>query len=109
MSPFDEWLQSIGLAQYSETFHENSIDLDVVGSLDDNDLRELGVKLGDRKRILAAGKALALADTSIRSLPIPSTSEAGRRQLTVMFCDLVGSTELSQILDPEALLEELAA
>ncbi len=101
MGSFDEWLQSIGLEQYSETFHENSIDLDVVGSLDDNDLRELGVKLGDRKRILAAVKALELADTSIRSLPTPSTSEAERRQLTVMFCDLVGSTELSQKLDPD--------
>jgi class 3 adenylate cyclase/tetratricopeptide (TPR) repeat protein len=109
MGLFDEWLQSIGLEQYSETFHENSIDLDVVGSLDDNDLRELGVKLGDRKRILAAGKALELADTSIRSLPTPSTSEAGRRQLTVMFCDLVGSTELSQKLDPEALRELMRA
>ncbi len=109
MGSFDEWLQSIGLEQYSETFHENSIDLDVVGRLDDNDLRELGVKLGDRKRILAAVKALELADTSIHSLPTPSTSEAERRQLTVMFCDLVGSTELSQKLDPEALRELMRA
>jgi class 3 adenylate cyclase/predicted ATPase len=105
MNSLREWLQSVGLEQHSEMLHQNGIDLDVVASLDDDDLRELGLTLGDRKRFLAASAKLTQAD-ALAGSKTPSRINAGeRRHLTVMFCDLVGSTELSQQLDPETLRE----
>ncbi len=100
-----QWLLQLGLGQYTSNFTDNDIDIQLLVELTDADLKELGISsLGHRKRIIGAialleGDALA-ADTS----PIVST-EAERRQLTVMFCDLAGSTELSQSLDPEDLRE----
>ena len=106
MSGNDEittWLDGIGLAQYSTVFAENAIDLDILPDVTEADLERLGVALGDRKRILRAIAALSgRSSAPAASAPLPQ-SEAQRRQLTVLFCDLVGSTALAVKLDPEDL------
>jgi class 3 adenylate cyclase len=112
MTPFGRWLAEIGLGRHEQIFASNEIDFDVIGSLTDADLRELGLSLGDRKRLLRAVAGLdgqPAADTSAPATasgpPAEDALSAGgeRRQLTVMFCDLVGSTALSEKLDPEEL------
>ena len=96
MSALRAWLDRHGIGKYAEMFAENDIGLDVLPDLTDADLEKLGVSLGDRRRILKAATSLAAAVT-----PRADTREAERRQITVVFCDLVGSTELSTRLDPE--------
>ncbi|MEX0280478.1 MAG: AAA family ATPase [Arenibacterium sp.] len=106
------WLNSIGLGKYADLFIENDIDLSALPYISEGDLADLGITIGARRRILAA----VSAGLSSESEPSPGTEEnkaggatasqdtgAERRQLTVMFCDLVGSTELSSRLDPEDL------
>src|SRR5262245_47590441 len=111
MSGIAEWLASIGLGQYAQRFNENAIDLSVVHDLTDQNLKDLGVPLGDRIKILRAVKSLdraALAWAHEITQPArPNAAE--RRQLTVMFCDLVGSTALSARLDPEDLRAVIGA
>ena len=98
-----KWLADIGLGQYVDTFTDNDIDFDILQDLTDADLEKLGVhSMGHRKRLLRAVEALPAAQ---ESPPPVATAEAERRQLTVMFCDLVGSTALSETLDPEDLRE----
>lgn len=102
------WLDQVGLSKLEPVFRDNSIDLDIVRSLTDADLKELGLALGDRKRVMAAIAAMDKLPprASSPSGPVPQArGEAERRQLTVMFVDLVGSTELSRQLDPEELRE----
>ena len=96
-----EWLRGLGLGQYAPAFRDNDIDGEVLRRLTGEDLRELGVRsIGHRRRLLDAIASLGAAET----LPAPIvTPGAERRQLTVMFCDLVGSTALSARLDPEDL------
>lgn len=100
------WLQELGFGQYATAFAEEQIDDEVLLELTDADLKELGIPLGPRKKLLKAIDALRAEAAATKR---PSTDDnrlvpdAERRQLTVMFCDLVGSTELSQILDPEDL------
>jgi len=94
------------MAEYTQRFAENRIDLSVVHDLTDEDLKELGVVLGDRRKLLRAIRELGQNETSQSSA---STGTAERRQLTVMFCDLVGSTSLSAQLDPEDLREVIGA
>ena len=110
MPTLSQWLQQNGLEEYAERFVEQRIDLDVLSELTDDELRELGVPLGDRKRLLRAARGLSphQRDTPQGTAPTPG-SEAERRQLTVMFCDLVGSTALSRSLDPEEYRELLRA
>ena len=101
------WLRSLGLEQYEAVFRESEIDPEVLPDLTDADLEKLGVPLGHRKRILKAISNLTPPGQStpparIASVPT-KTDTAERRQLTVMFCDLVGSTALSAKLDPEDL------
>ncbi len=100
------WLEALGLGQYAETFARNDIDLEVLPDLSDDDLKDLGLTLGHRRKLL---KAIAAppAEQEHATAPEPTRSkaEAERRQLTVMFVDLVGSTALSQQLDPEELSE----
>src|SRR5215468_11225115 len=106
------WLRSLGLGQYEALFRASEIDADILPELTDVDLKELGVPLGHRKRLLRAISGLAAAETSAApSAPTGATPPDGaeRRQLTVMFCDLVGSTALSARFDPEELREELRA
>ena len=108
----DGWLCGIGLAQYAEMFRANDIDVSVLRHLTDVDLEKLGVSLGHRRKILAAIAELAGAAPA---LPQPALTEpkpqdtAERRQVTVMFSDLVGSTALSARMDPEDLREVISA
>jgi class 3 adenylate cyclase len=95
------WLQDLGLAQYVQTFRENEVDLEVVGDLTEADLETLGIPLGHRKKLLRAIARLAEPGLAPPSVTGPARAEAERRQVTVLFCDLVGSTELSGRLDPE--------
>src|SRR5215468_4291087 len=106
------WLRSLGLGQYEALFRASEIDADILPELTDVDLEKLGVPLGHRKRLLRAISGLAAGETL--AVPAPSTrakphDAAERRQLTVMFCDLVGSTALSARFDPEELREEIRA
>lgn len=112
----EAWLQSLGLGQYEQAFRDNDIDASLLPALTDGDLRELGMlSLGHRKRLLAAISELTKpAEGSSADLPTspPAASvapQAERRQLTVMFVDLVGSTALSSRLDPEEMREILHA
>jgi class 3 adenylate cyclase len=100
------WLRNLGLGQYEALFRASDIDADILPELTEVDLEKLGVSLGHRKRLLRAISALAAAETS--AAPASSTGvtpqdDAERRQLTIMFCDLVGSTPLSTRFDPEDL------
>jgi class 3 adenylate cyclase/tetratricopeptide (TPR) repeat protein len=106
------WLSEIGLGSHAERFAADGIDWDVLPDLTETDLKELGLPLGDRKRLLKAiaarnpsGAALAADPPGQRSLT--TQGDAARRQITVMFVDLVDSTPLSEQLDPEDLREVL--
>ena len=107
------WLQGLGLERYEAVFRDNEIDWEVLPQLTSEDLREIGVvAIGHRRKLLAAIGALgaempSAVTASSRDAPVPADAE--RRQLTVMFCDLVGSTELSARLDPEDLREVITA
>ncbi len=97
----ETWLKSLGLSKYSTLFAENEIGLDILPDLTEADLRDLGIPLGDRKRLLKAVAApLDRPGEVVKAEAEPSAREAERRQLTVMFVDLVGSTALSERLDP---------
>jgi hypothetical protein len=101
----DEWLRSLGLGQYAPAFAENAINWDVLPDLTADDLKEIGIAaVGDRRRLLASIALLrGSAVAAPAKAPSAASSEAERRQLTVMFCDLVGSTPLSVRFDPEDL------
>jgi class 3 adenylate cyclase len=103
-----DWLRKLELEQYEPAFRANEIDERILPSLTAEDLRDLGVTLvGHRRRLLDAIAALGTKALLSPGAAVPA--EAERRQLTVMFCDLVGSTELSSRLDPEDLHEVIAA
>ena len=112
MRDIAEWLEAHGLGEHVDACRENGIGLDVLAELAEDDLRELGFNLGDRRRFRAALRAgqpqLAEAAPS-GGRTAPARPEAERRQLTVMFCDLVGSTALSESMDPEQYRELLTA
>ena len=111
----DGWLRSIGLEQYAQTFRDNGIDLSVLPDLTDQDLDKLGVLLGHRRKLLRAIANLESIETSEQAIAtaVPAAPRpldtAERRQLTIMFCDLVGSTALSTKLDPEDMREIVGA
>ena len=101
-----QWLHGLGLAEYEGIFRENAIDAEVLRELSEADLEKLGVVLGHRKRLLRAIAALDEGAGPRGAQPASTApTEAERRQLTVMFCDLVGSTALSTRHDPEDLRE----
>src|SRR5215831_4987334 len=102
-----DWLRRLGLEQYEPAFTANDIDAEVLPELTADDLTGLGIaSIGHRRKLLAAIAALCETPPT----PAVSTSiEAERRQLTVMFCDLVGSTPLSARFDPEDLREIIGA
>jgi len=105
------WLRGLGLEQYGPAFRENEVDERVLQSLTAEDLKDLGVTLvGHRRRLLDAIATLGadMPAAAVTAAP-PAQADAERRQLTVMFCDLVGSTALSARLDPEDLREVIAA
>jgi class 3 adenylate cyclase len=102
MKGIAEWLASIGLSEYAQRFADNGIDLSVIRDLTEQDLKDLGVLLGHRRRILRAIAELPAAPAPTETATEPTLRDAPeRRHLTVMICDLVGSTALSARLDPE--------
>jgi class 3 adenylate cyclase/predicted ATPase len=101
------WLHGLGLQQYGQAFRDNAIDASVLPELTAEDLRDIGVDLvGHRRKLLAAISALR---SNAASDPVASAAGGERRQLTVMFCDLVGSTALSVRRDPEDLRDLIGA
>jgi class 3 adenylate cyclase len=108
----DGWLRGIGLGQYAQAFRDNAIDADVLRDLTDDHLRRLGLPLGARLKLMRAVAALGTSEQPAASseiTPTTSRTDAERRQLTVMFVDLVGSTALSTRLDPEDMREIVGA
>jgi predicted ATPase/class 3 adenylate cyclase len=108
MTDLQHWLEEIGLAQYADLFAKNDIDRHILPEVTEHDLEKLGVSLGHRKRLIKAIQAYCTllqppqCSDDARSTA-SATARAERRHLTVLFCDLVGSTSLSARLDPEDL------
>jgi SAM domain (Sterile alpha motif) len=106
-----DWLEKFGLGQYAQRFAENDISFAVLPDLTDQDLKEIGISLGHRRQLLRAIAELASREKEApkTDLPTQATSApqdtAERRQVTVMFSDLVGSTALAGRMDPEDLRE----
>jgi class 3 adenylate cyclase/predicted ATPase len=116
MQQIADWLEKLGMSEYAQRFAENGIDLSVLPDLTDQDLKEIGVILGHRRKILRAIASLEAerSATAVAVAPaVPAwsspTDTAERRQVTVMFSDLVGSTALSGRMDPEDLREVISA
>jgi SAM domain (Sterile alpha motif) len=112
------WLRSLGLGQYEGAFRDNEIDGEVLPNLTAEDLKDLGVSIvGHRRKLLLAIGVLSappalpppVAKAAAPAEPTPAAAFAERRQLTVMFVDLVGSTALSARLDPEDMREVVGA
>ena len=107
------WLRSLNLEQYAAVFQDNGVDTEILPELTEADLEKLGVLLGHRKRLLKAISALRdeqrLKPEHQHVAGTKSPAEAERRQRTVMFCDLVGSTALSARLDPEDMRDVIRA
>jgi class 3 adenylate cyclase/predicted ATPase len=113
MERIADWLQKLGLSQYAQTFPENEIDVSVLPHLTDQDLKDIGIPLGHRRKILAT---IAEHSGATSAIPKPALmletrpeDRAERRQVTVMFSVLVGSTALSARMDPEDLREVISA
>ena len=112
MQQIADWLEKLGMSEYGQRFAENGIDVSVLRYLTDQDLEKIGVLLGHRRKMLAAIAELLGA---VQAPPQPALTNskpqdtAERRQVTVMFSDLVGSTALSARMDPEDLREVISA
>ena len=115
MQQVADWLEKLGLGQYAQRFAENDISFSVLPDLTDQDLREIGISLGHRRQLL---RAIAELPSGAKDTPkaaaataasAASKDTAERRQVTVMFSDLVGSTALSARMDPEDLREVISA
>jgi class 3 adenylate cyclase/tetratricopeptide (TPR) repeat protein len=117
MQQIADWLKTLGMSEYAERFAENAIDFSVLPDLTDQDLEKLGVLLGHRRKMLRAIADLKVVEKSAPAVAIAAvapaaprpTDTAERRQVTVMFSDLVGSTALSARMDPEDLREVISA
>jgi class 3 adenylate cyclase len=110
MQQIADWLQRLGLGQYAQRYAENDISFVILPHLTDQDLKELGVtSLGHRRQLLLAIAELSGVQKGPTQLPSETEAQisprdtAERRQVTVMFSDLVGSTALSARMDPEDL------
>ena len=111
MPTIAEWLASLGLSEYAQRFAENYVDASVLRNLTDQDLTEIGVPLGHRRKMLGAiaelnGRALEPGEGATKPAP---RDEAERRHLTVIFCELAGSAALSSRLDPEDMWGVIAS
>ena len=113
MQEIGDWLEKLGMPEYGECFAQNKIDLSVLPHLTDQDLKDVGVPLGHRRKMLAAIRGLPgespLAPQTVPTGEAKAQDTAERRQVTVMFSDLVGSTALSARMDPEDLREVISA
>lgn len=104
----EEWLRSIALGQYYAAFRDHGITIDQVPDLTEEDLRELGLSIGDRKRFRRAVDSLGPSEAAKLGTPLMiERTRAERRPLTIMFVDLVNSTELGETLEAEDLLETI--
>ena len=113
MDQIAEWLEKLGMSEYAQCFAANGINVAALSHLTDQDLKDIGVLLGHRRIMLAAisklaGAAAATPEPTARTEP-KAQDTAERRQVTVMFSDLVGSTALSARMDPEDLREVISA
>ena len=113
MQQIADWLKTLGMSEYAERFAENGIDVSVLSDLTDQDLKDIGVLLGHRRKMLRAigelhGTLRGPRESVVAPEPKPQDT-AERRQVTVMFSDLVGSTALSARMDPEDLREVISA
>src|SRR5262245_39440867 len=100
-----DWLRNLGLERYEPAFRQHHIDGEILRQLTAEDLKELGVEsVGERRRLLEAIRSLPHAAVTPTASPVV---QAERRQLTIMFCDLVDSTALTSSLDPEDVREIL--
>ena len=117
MQQIADWLGKLGLGQYAQRFAENDIDFDILSDLTDQDLEKMGVtSVGHRRKLLRAIANLKRGEEITRTVAVaapPAISRAAdtaeRRQVTVLFSDLVGSTALSARMDPEDLRELISA
>src|ERR1700723_2863816 len=105
MQQVANWLEKLGMSEYAE----NRIDFSVLPDLTDQDLEKIGVFLGDRRKMLRAIAELSSAAKELSATAVAAPHTAERRQVTVMFSDLVGSTALSTRMDPEDLREVISA
>src|ERR1700758_2166433 len=106
------WLRGLGLEQYAPAFRDNDVDGEVLPELTAEDLISIGVtSVGHRRKLLAAiaARGAAAPASTVMATSRGAQADAERRQLTVMFCDLVNSTPLSSRLDPEDLRDIIAA
>jgi class 3 adenylate cyclase/tetratricopeptide (TPR) repeat protein len=105
MSDLRDWLRRNNFEQYAGTFEANDIDLDILPELNERDLEQLGLSLGNRRRLLKAiaGRSAEAAQSKPSSPEGAGLGDAERRQVTVLFSDMVGSTALSAEIDPELL------
>jgi len=108
MGSIAEWLESLGLSEYMQRFADNGIDFSVLRDLTDQDLKDLGILLGHRRKMLRAIAEFECGSAKAAAKP-SGQGDAERRQLTIMFCDLVGSTALSARLDPEDMRDVILA
>ena len=114
MQQIAEWLEKLGMSEYAQRFAENDIDVSVLRHLTDQDLKDIGVSLGHRRKMLRGHSGACWRDrrqrrTACRCTEPKPQDTAERRQVTVMFSDLVGSTALSARMDPEDLREVISA
>ena len=115
MQQIADWLERLGLVQYAQRFAENDISFSVLSDLTDQDLKEIGVSLGHRRQLLRAiaeltGREKDAPKAAVATAPSAALQDAAeRRQVTVLFSDLVGSTALSARMDPEDLREIISA
>ena len=108
MSDITDWLEGIGLGKYAQAFAENEIDLDVLPQLSEQDLEQIGLPLGPRRKLQKAVVAMGGVQASATTAPAETSAPGGeRRQVTVMFADLSGYTKLSSGLDAEETHELL--
>jgi class 3 adenylate cyclase len=116
MQQIADWLERLGMSEYAQCFAKNRIDFSVLPDLTDQDLEKLGVVLGDRRKMLRPianlefhKSAGVVTDGAVAPTSPSQLDSAERRQVTVMFSDLVGSTALSARMDPEDLREVITA
>lgn len=103
MTSITEWLKGLDLERYASNFVDNEVDFETLRLLSDDDLKELGLPFGPRKRVLKALEEMRQSAPVPPAAANPPQTASERRQLTVLFCDMVGFTEIAHRVDPEVL------
>ncbi|MEM6934223.1 MAG: adenylate/guanylate cyclase domain-containing protein, partial [Pseudomonadota bacterium] len=105
MPDLETWLKTHGLAELGPTMANQDIEFDLLGELTNDDMREMGLTIGQRKKLQKAIRSIGVRQPAVA--PTVAISSAEKRHITILFCDLVGSTKISQSLDPERMFELL--